>query len=92
MKIPEPVQDKLIDIGTLVLRNGNLGHKARALVGLACAVTGFCAHCHGQCRSLAEKFGATEGEIEEAEAIALRVRERCADETGLYSLSESSQS
>ena len=90
MKIPEAVQDKLIDVGDLVLRNGNLDHKTRSLVGLACAITSFCAHCHGQCGSLARKFGATEVEIEEVEAIALRVRERCANKNALYSLSESS--
>ncbi|MCG2659059.1 MAG: carboxymuconolactone decarboxylase family protein [Kiritimatiellae bacterium] len=90
MKIPEAIQDKLIDVGDVVLRNSNLDIKTKALIGLACAVTGFCSHCHGQCVSLAWKLGASPAEIEEAEAIALRIRERCNNETGLYRLSDSS--
>ena len=91
MKIPQPIQDKLIDVGTLVLGTGTLDSRTNALVALSCAVTGFCTHCHGQCVSLARKFGAAEEEIEEAEAIALRVRERCQNKTGLYTMSQSSQ-
>ena len=90
MKIPEAIQDKLIDVGDLVLRTSNLDTKTKVLVGLACAVTGFCSHCHGQCASWARKLGASQAEIEEAESIALRVRERCNNETRLYNLSENS--
>jgi len=35
---------------------------------------------------MAKKLGAMDLEIEEAEEIALRVRQRCENEMGLYSL------
>ena len=83
---PEQIQDKLIDIGSMILKNGVLDNKTRALIGIATAVTSFCSHCHGQSKSIAKKFGATEEEIEETEAIALRMREKCCNESMLFKL------
>lgn len=84
----DEIQDKLIDIGSMVLKTGALDNKTKALIGLSTAVVGFCSHCHGQSKSIAKRFGATEEEIEEAEAIALRMREKCQNEAGLFSLNE----
>lgn len=74
---PEQIQDKLIDIGSMVLKTGALDTKTKALIAISCAVATYCVHCHGQSKSIAKNFGATEQEIEEAEAIALRMREKC---------------
>ncbi|MBL7132188.1 MAG: carboxymuconolactone decarboxylase family protein [Candidatus Omnitrophica bacterium] len=84
---PEQIQDKLVDIGSMVLKTGALDNKTKALIGLSTAVATYCSHCHGQVRSIAKRFGATEEELEEAEAIALRMREKCQNGVGLFSLS-----
>lgn len=84
----EQIQDKLIDIGSMVLKKGALDNKTRALIALSTAVATYCVHCHGQSKSLAMKFEATEDEIEESEAIALRMRKKCQNEFGLFSLNE----
>ncbi|MBL7130994.1 MAG: carboxymuconolactone decarboxylase family protein [Candidatus Omnitrophica bacterium] len=85
---PEQIQDKLIDVGSMVLKTGYLNIKTKALIGLSTAVATYCAHCHYQTKSLARKFGATELEIEEAENIALRMRQKCHIESRLFSLNE----
>jgi len=84
----EQIQDKLIDIGSMVLKTGTLGNKTKALLALSTAVATYCTHCYVQSKSIAKKFGATKEEIEEAEAIALRMREKCDNELGLFSLNE----
>lgn len=84
----EEIQDKLIDIGSMILKTGALDNKTRALIGLSTAVATYCNHCHGQSRSIALKFGATEEEIEEVEAIALRMRQKCQNKSGLFNLNE----
>ena len=86
--LPEQIQDKLIDIGNMVLRTSALDTKTKALIALSAATATFCSHCHGQFRSTAKKFGATEKEIEEAERLALRMRERCEHESGLFILNK----
>ena len=86
MRVPRPVEDKIIDVGALVLRDGAVENKEKALVALSCAVASFCTHCHGEFAALARKLGATDAEIEEVEAIAERVRQRCANEAGLFRL------
>ncbi len=88
MKLPRSVEDKMIDVGALVLRTGAVGNKEKALVAVSCAVASFCTHCHGEFAALARKLGASEAEIDEVEAIARRVRQRCENETGFYRLSE----
>lgn len=86
MKVPQAVEDKIIDVGNLVLRNGPLSSRERALVALGCSIASCCTHCNGALRRLARKLEATQEEIEQVEAIAARVRQRCANEAGLYSL------
>jgi AhpD family alkylhydroperoxidase len=86
MKLPHSVQDKVIDVGALILRTGAVENKEKALVALSCAMATSCAHCHGEFVALARKLGATQSEIDEVEAIAERVRQRCENETGLYRL------
>jgi len=73
----DKVQDKLIDTGSMVLKTGHLDIKTKALISLSTAIATYCAHCHYQSKSLARKFGATEVEIEEAENIALQMRQKC---------------
>jgi len=85
---PEQIQDKLINIGSMVLKTGALDIRTKALIGLSAAVASFCSHCHGQLRSIAKKFGVTEVEIEEVENIALRMRQKCQNQSGLFSLNE----
>ncbi len=85
----DEIQDKLIDIGSMVLKTGVLDNKTKALIAISCAVATYCTHCYGQSKSIAEKFGATEEEIEEAENIALRMRQKCQNQSGLFSLNES---
>jgi len=87
MKVPRPVQDKMIDVGALVLRDGAVENKEKALVAMSCAVASFCTHCRGEFATLARKLGATQAEIDEVEAIARRVRQRCENGTALYRLS-----
>ena len=82
------IQDKLIDIGSMVLKTDTLDNKTKALIVLSTAVATYCVHCHGQSKSIALKFGATGEEIEEAEAIALRMRQKCHNEVGLFSLNK----
>jgi len=86
MKLPRPVEDKVIDVGALVLQTGAVDNKEKALVAVGCAVASFCTHCHGQFATLARKLGATQAEIDEVETIAQRVRQRCENEAGLYRL------
>ena len=43
-------------------------------------------HSHGYFVDMASKLGARELQIEEAEEIAIRMRQRCDNEEGLYSL------
>jgi len=50
------IQDKLIDIGSMILKTGILDNKTKALIGLSTAVAAYCAHCHGQSKSIAKKF------------------------------------
>ena len=85
---PDEIQDKLIDIGSMVLKTSVLDNKTKGLIALSTAVATYCTHCHGQATSMAKKFGATEEEIEEVEAIALRMRQRCQNESELFSLNE----
>ncbi len=85
---PQQIQDKLIDIGSMVLKTGALDNKTRVLIALSTSFATYCAHCYGQAKSLAKKFGVTEKEIEEAENIALRMREKCKNQFGLFSLNE----
>lgn len=87
----DEIQDKLIDIGSMVLKTGVLDNKTRALIALSTAIASSCSHCHGQSKSLARKFEATEEEIEEAEAIAIRMRQKCQNESGLFNLNESTK-
>ena len=84
----DKVQDKLIDTGSMILKTGQLDIKTKALIALSTAVATYCAHCHCQSKSLARRFGATEVEIEEAENIALRMRQKCQNKSGLFSFSE----
>ncbi|MFH1857369.1 MAG: carboxymuconolactone decarboxylase family protein [Candidatus Omnitrophota bacterium] len=86
VKLPNQIQDKIIDVGTKVIREGALEPKTKALVAVATAVSTFCTHCHGQFRATAKNLGATEEEIEEVETIALRMRQRCENETGLFKM------
>ncbi len=86
MRVPRPVEDKVIDVGALVLRTGAVDNKEKALVAVSCAVASFCTHCHGEFSALARKLGATQAEIDEVEAIAKRVRQRCENEAALYRL------
>jgi AhpD family alkylhydroperoxidase len=86
MKEPQAVQNKIIDVGSMVLRDGALSSRERALVALACSVAAQCTHCHGAMVRLARKLEATAEEVKEAEAIAKRARQRCEDESGLYLL------
>ena len=88
MRLPQRVQEKLLDIGNLVISEGSLDSRAKALIALATAVSSYCSHSHGYFADMAKKLGATEAEIEEAEEIAMRVRQRCDNEMGLYSLTE----
>lgn len=76
----EQIQDKLIDIGNMVLKRSVLDNKTKALIALSTAVAAYCIHCHTQSKSIAKNFGATEEEIEEIEAIALRMRQKCQNE------------
>ena len=87
MKLPRAVEDKVIDVGALVLRAGAVDNKGKALVAVSCALASYCTHCRGEFAALARKLGATEAEIDEVEAIASRVRQRCDNETGLYRMS-----
>ncbi|MBL7132060.1 MAG: carboxymuconolactone decarboxylase family protein [Candidatus Omnitrophica bacterium] len=84
----EQIQDKLIDTGSMILKTGHLDIKTKALIGLSTAVTTYCVHCHYQSKSLARRFGATEVEIEEAENIALRMRQKCQMKTQFTEHSE----
>lgn len=86
MKLPEAVQDKLIDVGEMVLRKGSLAPEVKALVALCAAVACHCTHCHGEFRKMARSLGRTDQEIEEAVKIAMRMRERCANETAFYKM------
>ncbi len=85
--VPERIQNKLIDIGTMVLKTSVLDPKTKALIALSTATATACAHCHGQFRATAAKLGATQEEIEEAERLALRMKERCQNDSGLYLIS-----
>jgi len=88
VKLPNEIQDKIIDIGTKVIKDSALDPKTKALVAVATATSTFCTHCHGQFRATARKLGATEREIEEVEAIALRMRQRCENDTGLFKMND----
>jgi len=91
MSLPEAIQDKFIDIGSMVVKTSELDPKTKALLALASAVATCCSHCHGEFTAIARKFGATDQEIEEAEALALRMRIRCQNETAFYSLNKEKQ-
>ena len=82
---PDGIQDKLIDIGSMVLKTGTLDNKTKALIALSTAIATYCIHCRDQSKSLARKFGATEVEIEDAENIALRMRQKCQNQSGSFS-------
>jgi len=82
----EAIADKLIDVGQEVIRNGSLEVKSKILCAISSSLASYCTHCHGQFVAIARKSGLTEEEIGEAEAIGLRMRERCANESGLYRL------
>ncbi|NOZ22077.1 MAG: hypothetical protein GXP25_13425 [Planctomycetes bacterium] len=86
MKLPEAVQDKLIDIGEMVLRRSNLKAEAKALIAISASVACRCTHCHGEFKKMAKKLGVVEKEIDEAIEIAVRMRQRCENEGGLYRL------
>lgn len=87
MQLPSEIEEKLLEIGAMILKgNGRLDQKTRALIALSTAVAAFCSHGHGEFRSLARRLGAAEEEIEEAETIALRMRERCQTESGLFEI------
>ncbi|MBN1836405.1 MAG: carboxymuconolactone decarboxylase family protein, partial [Spirochaetales bacterium] len=85
--LPDGIQDKLIDIGTAVLRTGALDLKTKALIAMATATATACSHCHGQFRATAASFGATAKEIDEADQLAVRMRQSCSNESGLYLIS-----
>ncbi len=93
LPVPEQIQDKLIDFGSRVLKIGTLDNKnkAKTLIALSTAVVTYCVHCHGQSKSLAKKFETTEIEIDEAENIALRMRQKCQNKSGLFNLNESTE-
>ncbi|MFH0924799.1 MAG: carboxymuconolactone decarboxylase family protein [bacterium] len=82
----EQIQDKLIDIGSMVLKTGALDNKTRSLIALSTAIVSCCSHCHGEMEAMARKFEATKEEIEEAESIALRMRKKCENKFGLVKL------
>ena len=75
--LPDEIQDKLTDVGCMIIKTGKLDNKTKALTALSAAAACYCVHCCGQARSIAEKFGATDEEIEEVRIIALRTREKC---------------
>lgn len=84
MGLPRDVQKKLMEIKSMVIRDGPLDRKTKALIAVASAVTAYCTHCHGDISFMARKMGLSDEEIAEAEEIALRMRERCPNEYGLY--------
>jgi len=86
---PEQIQDKLIDVGSMILKTSMFDIKTKALIALSTAVAAYCVHSHGQSKSIAKKLGVSEKEIEEAEAIALRMREKCRNESGLFNFNAS---
>ncbi|MFW6164128.1 MAG: carboxymuconolactone decarboxylase family protein [Planctomycetota bacterium] len=88
MREPQAVQDKVIDVGSMVLRSSALTGREKAYVALGCAVALRCTHCHGAMVRLARKLEATAQEIEQAEAIAQRVRQPCENETGVFLLTD----
>lgn len=85
--LPEGIQDKLIDIGSIILRTSSLEPKTKALMAVTAATATACSHCRGEFRRTAARLGATREEIEEAEELALRMRERCRNESGLFLIS-----
>jgi AhpD family alkylhydroperoxidase len=85
--LPEEIQDKLIDIGMIILQDGALDPKTKALIAVSTATATSCTHCRGRFKATASQLGATEEQIDEAERLALRMRERCRNESGIYLIS-----
>lgn len=75
-----------MEVESLVLREGVLDSKTRALIALAGALTAGCGHCHRQLLLMAEELEALQAEVEEARAIGRRMKRRCWVEVGLYNL------
>ncbi len=71
------IREKLSLIGKLVLMNGKLDVKTKALIALSSAASVSCGHCKEQSKKMAQKFGADGEEIKEAEELAVKVREKC---------------
>ena len=86
MILPEAVSDKMIDVGTIVIKNGSLDTKTKILCAISSSIASYCTHCHGQFRDMARKSGLTDKQISEAEAIGMRIRQKCSNESGFYSL------
>jgi len=82
----EAIADKLIDVGSAVIKNESLEVKSKILCAISSSLASYCTHCHGQFVAMARKYGLDEEEIREAEAIGLRMRERCPNESGLYKM------
>ena len=86
MMFTEAIADKLIDVGSAVIKNESLEVKSKILCAISSSLASYCTHCHGQFVGMARRFGLDEEGIGEAEAIGARMRERCANESGLYRL------
>ena len=87
----EQTQDKLIDIGSIILKRDSLDIKTKALIGLSAAIATYCVHCHGQSKSIAKKFGASEEEIKQTEDIAMRMRQGYNDKFRLLNFTENTK-
>ena len=86
MALSEEAHRKVMEVESLVLREGALDNKTRALIALAGALVAGCGHCHRQLLIMAEELGASRAEVEETRLIARRMRRRCWVEVGLYDL------
>ena len=82
------IQDKIIDIGGMVLSNSALDTRTKTLLAIATSVSSYCTHCRGEFKAVGRKMGLSEKEIEEAERIGMSMRERCPHEFGLYKMNE----
>ena len=84
MRLPTPIQDKLIDIGSMVLKQTSLDKETKVLIAVATSVACYCSHSHGEFKIIARKLGLSSEQIEEAEDIGLRMREKGQNSSGLF--------
>ena len=84
MTLPKQIEDKIFEIRCMILQRGALDEKTKVLLAIATSVSCYCAHCHGEFKHMARMMGLTPEQIEEAEAIGLRMRKRCQNDSWIY--------